>query len=949
MTLDKFDEKLEVTKTCKFHSLSYDEILYPFNLEIDEFLDAMALHLSKVFKVKLVTIWDNNFINNTLVLLASYPKRSRCYGSFSISSKRSLTGLVIERENVVFHSKLLGSVEGRSFENPKIIDQLELKSMLSVPVFSLKSKKKIVGLVLNICFDTENVKELYICRQCLERITTSIQIYLDYIIFEKSDRIRETISKVASKSTGIFGLMEVVTKLMKTYIDFEHLTLFKLASKQNFLIKEMSTDVNIPIVIELSTKKVSKSENRFEIHRKIQSKCIDRGEPFVFQETVNNDNPKSTEVKCSYMAVPLKSSEQKAFCILECKKSHNNHKYDSFSSIDVRLLEIFSQSIEPHIERFLRLRKGSSLLKVVKDFSNSIAHSYNLKDILQNTMETLVNSFNVEVGSIYLFEKNQDEMMMCAAAGRNQHLIGISTYKRGEGLTGEVANGKILSFKNKRDLRSHPKYKGKYVKEIWGGDSNSECNTFLGIPIQVQNRILGVLKMANIKPSKEHQEPYFTDEDIQIAKVLSLFLGYAIESHKRASQFIHLAQSTINIENTNSEFDAIMSVMIAIEEAGIKNALFSLYDSKSSKIKGHIASGKNWKNMHKKINIPLHSTDILSQVLLKNKAEFIPDSEKFKRFDSRIVKLFDLKAQYIIPLKVKDEFIGILQVDMGEEKYISSDVRLILDACANHLAIAISRARSIKKSIEMSDKIMSSSRFIVAETLSSLAVHSTKTKLIEILDEIEDDLGKKEHRGNSVVKKHLETWKKRLSELKDDLTKALGIVKARNPVEISQIISVEPLIQKSIDMWINYIQQHKCHIKLVLESKNNLCEITQPEFQEIMSVLIVNSIQAHAKNIEIRTFNCKDIKIHSGYTISNSFCIEFEDDGHGLSTNNVEEIFDATYSTKSDKFGTGLGLFIARRIAKYRGGNIQVIPKNTSKQSGVNFLIVLPLISTREE
>ena len=65
--------------------------------------------------------------------------------------------------------------------------------------------------------------------------------------------------------------------------------------------------------------------------------------------------------------------------------------------------------------------------------------------------------------------------------------------------------------------------------------------------------------------------------------------------------------------------------------------------------------------------------------------------------------------------------------------------------------------------------------------------------------------------------------------------------------------------------------------------------------------------------------------------------IKVMDDGEGISKNNLNHIFDIYFTTKGT--GSGLGLYITRKIIQAHKGSIELIP-NVGK--GVTALITLP-------
>lgn len=91
-------------------------------------------------------------------------------------------------------------------------------------------------------------------------------------------------------------------------------------------------------------------------------------------------------------------------------------------------------------------------------------------------------------------------------------------------------------------------------------------------------------------------------------------------------------------------------------------------------------------------------------------------------------------------------------------------------------------------------------------------------------------------------------------------------------------------------------------------------------------------------------FTPPDGKIILSLTTDESFaCIAISDTGCGIPEKDLPNIFNRSYTTRSDKSGHGLGLAITRTIILEHAGRLEVVSK---EGEGTTFTIYLPLIST---
>ncbi|MFC2123545.1 two-component regulator propeller domain-containing protein [Bacteroidota bacterium] len=103
------------------------------------------------------------------------------------------------------------------------------------------------------------------------------------------------------------------------------------------------------------------------------------------------------------------------------------------------------------------------------------------------------------------------------------------------------------------------------------------------------------------------------------------------------------------------------------------------------------------------------------------------------------------------------------------------------------------------------------------------------------------------------------------------------------------------------------------------------------KLNQVFMNIVTNAIQAISENgiITIRT-----------YKKTSDVYIEIEDNGIGISKENVSKIFEPFYTTKTVGEGTGLGLSISYGIVKDHNGSIRV---KSELGKGTTFIIKLPV------
>src|SRR5439155_19918566 len=95
-------------------------------------------------------------------------------------------------------------------------------------------------------------------------------------------------------------------------------------------------------------------------------------------------------------------------------------------------------------------------------------------------------------------------------------------------------------------------------------------------------------------------------------------------------------------------------------------------------------------------------------------------------------------------------------------------------------------------------------------------------------------------------------------------------------------------IQNTINLWYPYISNHGAKVDPQLEAKNTVVDLAPHAFRELLSVLLVNSVEAHADEITIVTEDIQDVEAPENNFIKLAIQIDVVDNGNGLIVRDTE-------------------------------------------------------------
>ena len=161
--------------------------------------------------------------------------------------------------------------------------------------------------------------------------------------------------------------------------------------------------------------------------------------------------------------------------------------------------------------------------------SNSIEELYSF---LNQICKHVTKLLGAEAASIYLKENN--EVVMRAAFGYTNDLVGEARYNLGEGITGWIGLGNKFIASSRKEVENHEFHTGKYDLRLWGPEP-FHCWSLIGVPFQLGSNVIGLIKVEN-KKSQGSCFP-FSSEDLED---LNTFAKIIIDSIQANDEFLRI-------------------------------------------------------------------------------------------------------------------------------------------------------------------------------------------------------------------------------------------------------------------------------------------------------------------------------------------------------------------------------------------------------------------------
>ena len=126
-------------------------------------------------------------------------------------------------------------------------------------------------------------------------------------------------------------------------------------------------------------------------------------------------------------------------------------------------------------------------------------------------------------------------------------------------------------------------------------------------------------------------------------------------------------------------------------------------------------------------------------------------------------------------------------------------------------------------------------------------------------------------------------------------------------------------------------------VELKSEVANDPCSLMGEAVQITRAIqnVIINAIQASHESKGTVTISCIRKDFYADVCVA--------DTGHGIQPDQLGKIFDPYFTTKQGKSGTGLGLYITKKVIEDHNGSIKV---DSTPGTGTTITIRLPLLNT---
>lgn len=238
--------------------------------------------------------------------------------------------------------------------------------------------------------------------------------------------------------------------------------------------------------------------------------------------------PEGHPTMTSFLGVPIRSGER----ILGEFYLTDKQNAPEFTADDARLMETLASYAAVSLtntrlyanlfEREQELNQKNQDLSLINELAQTIASSWDIKEIMSQTLTRVLNYLQVQTGEIYLRDTGRKDLRLALLRGENfEAFYSKNLYRFGEGLIGRVAEMQkvLVSY----DISSDPRNMRPALTE-----AGFVC--FIGIPLIARGESVGVMTLAS---KTQHQ---FSPRELELLSTIGTWTGTAIENVRLQQQ-----------------------------------------------------------------------------------------------------------------------------------------------------------------------------------------------------------------------------------------------------------------------------------------------------------------------------------------------------------------------------------------------------------------------------
>jgi signal transduction protein with GAF and PtsI domain len=358
-------------------------------------------------------------------------------------------------------------------------------------------------------------------------------------------------------------------------------------------------------------------------------------------------------------------------------------------------------SIRPSTMEDLKhlVRERTREVQILHRISESISSTLELETVLKQIVEVVVEVTKGDACLLYLISETTDELILRASKNPHPRLIGRISIGLGEGITGWVAREKIPVV-IPRNASDDARFK--FFHRL----PEDRYQAFVSVPITSKGKMVGVINVQHKRARR------YAEETLALLLSIANQVGGAIanarlydEMRQKARRLETLSQVSETVAS-NRLLEDVLQLIVTMTAQLMNSKICSimLVDQASGELR--IAATQSLSEAYRR-KPPLKVGQSMSgRAVQDHHPVYVSDvKEEAGYFYRDLAKQEGLHSLLSIPMLMKENPIGVINVYTSSYHAFSDEEVTTLQAIANQSAVAIEHTRLMEKSFEMQEAL----------------------------------------------------------------------------------------------------------------------------------------------------------------------------------------------------------------------------------------------------
>jgi signal transduction histidine kinase/ActR/RegA family two-component response regulator len=744
----------------------------------------------------------------------------------------------------------------------------------------------------------------------------------DMVRLNQELSVLNAISQTVNQSIDLDEILNKSLDKMMEMIDVKSAGIYLLDEKNNDLVY---------VAHRGFSKIFLKGMKRLKIGEGVTGKVALSGESIFIEDYPSHPEALPLAIEeglKSLTVIPLKSRGRVYGTLNIAKK-----EISKITPFEKNLFNSIGQIISGALERtslYTENVKRLEELKTLYSISQEIASKLELKVILQKIMQSAIELLGAEGGTIALWDNRKQNYTIAMVHRLPESLVGKEISPPWDGVVGEVIAKKspVLC----KDYEHHPNR----MKEL---DSYHFIEV-LGVPLIVREMIIGTMAIGSSDP-----EVHFQENEIDLlynfAHQAAIAIGNAKlyeDSLAKIKQLTTLYEIGKTLSST-LDLDELFKMALELLKdrwGYVLGGIFFLDKEKDELYIRHIV-GRNFEEV-KQMRFKVGVDGIVGWVAKTGKLLYVPDVSKDPRY---IPGSPAGKSEVAIPFKIRDQVIGVLDIESNEPRGFDEEDLKTLSSFVSQMSISIENAQlfsDLKKTLQelrqAQDQIIQAEKLRAMGEMASGVAHDFNNVLAVVLGNIQlllhqlDRLSPEEIREGLKI---IERSSKDGAETVRRIQEFTGVRRDREFISLSLNEIITEVVNITQPRWKDQTQKKGIQVGLTAQLGEIPLVMGSPsELREVLTNIIFNAVDAMPQGGRLT--------IVTQPQAEDWVEVRIADTGIGMTEEVKKRIFDPFFTTKGVT-NSGLGMSVSYGIIKRHGGEILI---ESELGKGTTFIIHLP-------